>query len=77
MKAYLTNGVIIEGNVEEIRKYLDDQIKENQQSIVNIPYMHTDPNLYWSNPEEYKIVYSTTSIKADNTNNIETWSKKN
>ena len=56
---------------------MDDQIKENQQSIVNIPYMHTDPNLYWSNPEEYKIVYSTTSIKADNTNNIETWSKKN
>lgn len=70
MKAYLTNGVIIEGSVEEIREYLGDQVKENQQPIINIPYIYNDPNNsnpYWLNPEKYRITCSTISLKSDNT----------
>lgn len=40
MKAYLINGVIIEGSVEEIKEYLEDQLKEWKQPVVNIPYVH-------------------------------------
>lgn len=80
MKAYLTNGVIIEGSVEEIREYLGDQVKENQQPIISIPYIYNDQNNsdpYWFNPNKYRITCSTISLKPDNTKNIETWSKKN
>lgn len=64
MKAYLTNGVIIEGSVEEIREYLGDQVKENQQPIINIPYWS---NPYWFNPNTYRITCNTISLKPDNT----------
>lgn len=65
MKVYLTNGVIIEGSIEEIKEYLGDQIKENKQNIINHPYISTPVEPYYSpfiNPERYRITCSTLSF---------------
>lgn len=61
MKAYLTNGVIIEGSVEEIKEYFGDQIKEDKQNIINHPYISTPIEPYYSplSPGGYRITCST------------------
>lgn len=78
MKAYLNNGIIIEGTVAEIKAFLEGQ----NYTITTTP--NTTPNttpvwIYPSQPldpkyNKFEIICSTTDI---NNKTISSWNKKN
>lgn len=78
MKAYLSNGITIEGTVAEIKEFLEGQ----NYTITTTP--NTTPNttpirIYPSQPldpkyNKFEITCSTTDI---NNKTISSWNKKN